>query len=232
VERYQRSLHLYRNERDGRALSVPTQLAHIYAIRQFLKWLARSNLILYNPAAEVDLPRCERRLPRHVMSAQEAEQVLSRPDLQTPLGLRDRAILETFYSTALRRKELAQLSLPDLDLARGTVMVRLGKGHRDRVVPIGERAAAWLARYLAEVRPGHAQDPAEDAVFLTREGRRMRLDALSRLVSDYVRASGIGKSGACHLFSTDFRGSLARGHCAIPLWGRGWWSPLGIMVAA
>ena len=83
----------------------------------------------------------ENRLPKYVLTAEEAEQIIQQPDVATPEGLRDRAILETFYSTGMRRMEVANLKLYDIDTDRGTVMIRQGKGKKDRVIPIGERAA-------------------------------------------------------------------------------------------
>lgn len=108
---------------------------------------------LYNPASEIELPRVERRLPRYVLTANEADRVLSQPDITTPFGIRDRAMLEVLYSTGIRRAELVHLTIYDLDAERGTIMVRLGKGRKDRMVPIGESAIAWTEKYRAEVRP-------------------------------------------------------------------------------
>ena len=99
------------------------------------------------------LPRDEQRLPRHTLSQSETEAVLVQADISTPFGLRDRAMLEILYSTGIRRAELAALELSDIDRDRKTLLIRLGKGKKDRVVPIGERALAWIDKYLAEVRP-------------------------------------------------------------------------------
>jgi integrase/recombinase XerD len=94
----------------------------------------------------------ENRLPKYVLNAEEAERVIQQPDIGRPEGLRDRAILETFYSTGMRRMELANLKLYDLDAERGTVMIRQGKGRKDRVIPIGERALLWIDKYVQEAR--------------------------------------------------------------------------------
>ena len=108
----------------------------------------------------------ERRLPKAVLTAPEVETVLAVPDVATPLGLRDRAILETFYSTGMRRKELAGLTLASLDRERGTAMIRQGKGKKDRMVPIGERALAWIDSYLEMARPSLMVGEDKDTVFL------------------------------------------------------------------
>ena len=169
-------------------------------MRALFKWLTRSNLILYNPASEMELPRLEHRLPKAVLSASEADQVLNQPDLEDPLGVRDRAILETFYSTGVRRFELIRLRLYDLDVARGTLMVRQGKGKKDRMIPIGDRATAWVDKYLVEVRPTLAFEPDDGTIFLTNEGEPFTPNRLTQLVRTYVDRADIGKRGACHLF--------------------------------
>lgn len=199
LERFQRHLFHHRKQ-DGMPLSFRSQHNRLTTIRSFFRWLARQNRILYNPASDLEMPRVERRLPRHVLSETEAELVLQQPDLQDPLGVRDRAILETFYSTGIRRFELAGLSLYDLDLERGTVMVRQGKGRRDRMVPIGERAMVWVDKYLADVRPDYAVEPDDGTLFLAKEGGPIGLHRLSEMVRDYVDRAQIGKRGSCHLW--------------------------------
>jgi integrase/recombinase XerD len=104
------------------------------------------------------------------------------------------------YSTGLRRSELARLSLFDLDPERGTLLVRQGKGKKDRMVPIGERALAWVTKYLAEVRPLLAVEPDEGYLFLRAWGGPLTPPWLSDRVRSYVQKSGVGKLGACHLF--------------------------------
>ena len=98
------------------------------------------------------------RLPVHVLSIADVEHVLNQADVTSAWGVRDRAMLETLYSTGIRRSELAALAVFDWDRARGAVTVRQGKGGRDRVVPIGDRAAAWLGKYIDEVRPSLAPE--------------------------------------------------------------------------
>ena len=107
--------------------------------------MAHRNYISDDPAAELELPRVSYKLPR-VLNKDEAERVLQQPNVDRPLGLRDRALLEVLYSTGLRRMEILKLKLYDLDKNLGLIAVREGKGKRDRIVPIGERALAWLDR--------------------------------------------------------------------------------------
>ena len=169
-------------------------------MRQFFKWLCRQNLLLSNPASDLLLPRLEKRLPKHVLTAREAESVLNQPDVTEPMGVRDRAILEVFYPTEMRRSELAHLQLFDIDAERGTVMVRMGKGKKDRMIPIGERALRWIERYSEDVRPGLVGEVEDGTLFLTNLGEAFTPNRLTQMVRGYVQGADLGKSGSCHLF--------------------------------
>ena len=199
VDRYQRHLFHYRSA-SGKPLTFRSQIAALTTLRGYFKWLARTNVLLWNPASDLELPRPETRLPKHVLTASEAERVLAQPNLFDPLGVRDRAILETLYSTGIRRREATELSLFDVDPERGTLKVRQGKGNKDRMVPLGERAVAWIGRYLQEVRPHLVVPPDAGVLFLTLDGERLGCDGLSDRVTRYVRQAELGKTGSCHLF--------------------------------
>ena len=199
LERYQRALYHLRKA-NGEPLTFRGQHARLVPIRGFFKWLARQNHLLYNPASELELPRLEHRLPKHVLTIGEAEQVLRQPDLNEPIGVRDRAILETLYSTGIRRRELMGLSLFDLDRERGTVMIRQGKVKKDRMIPIGERAIHSIDRYQNDVRPALVVGRMNSTLFLTHTGESFTPNRLTQLVRGYVRAANLGKSGSCHLF--------------------------------
>ena len=199
VERYQRWLFHYRKT-GGDPLTFRSQAQRLLAIRAFYKWAAKERKVLYNPAAELELPKVERRLPRAALTATEAEAVLAVPDVSTSVGLRDRAMLEVLYSTGIRRAELAGLHLHDIDLERRTLLVRQGKGKKDRLIPIGGRALDWIDRYLLTARPGLAAEPDDGVLFLTVDGTVFSPDRLTQLARDHVEHSGVNKQGACHLF--------------------------------
>jgi integrase/recombinase XerD len=200
LESYQRWLYHYR-KKDGEPLSFRSQSQRLLAVRAFYKWAARQRHVLHNPASEIELPRAERRLPRPALTAAEAELVLAQPDLGDPAGVRDRAMLEVFYSTGIRRSELAHLAVTDVDHERQTVLVRLGKGKKDRLIPIGERALTWVRKYLSDVRPRLAVAGDDDGtLFLSAEGTGFSLERLTQIAARYVKASGVPKTGACHLF--------------------------------
>ena len=199
LERYQRYLYTYRKE-NGEPMTIRSQHARVVPLRAFFKWLCRQNHLLYNPASELELPRLEKRLPKHILSHQEAETILNQADLSTPFGMRDRAILEVLYSTGLRRMEIANLKLHDLDSDRGTLMVRQGKGKKDRMIPIGDRAILWIEKYVEAVRPSLVGLVDDGTLFLTNLNEPFTPNRLTQLVRDYVKDSEIGKQGACHLF--------------------------------
>jgi len=199
VERYQRSLfHLRRP--DGRPLTFRSQTARLVALRAFYRWLARTHRVLINPTAELDLPTVGRWQPRSAMTVVEAEDTLAQPDVDTTEGLRDRAILEVFYSTGIRAAELAALRLYDLDNSRGTLAVNAGKGGRSRIIPIAERAVGWCEKWSLDGRPQLAVPPDNDRMFLNTRGGALTTKTLTAIARKHLDAAGIIKPGACHLF--------------------------------
>ena len=199
LESYQRQL-FYHRKANGQPLSSRSQRSRLVPIRAYFKWLARQNYILYNPASELELPRVEQRLPKTILNASEIEQVINQADLDSLSGLRDRAIMETLYSTGVRRMELVNLQIQDLDMERGTLMVRQGKGKKDRMIPIGDRAIAWIDKYLREARPELVTGQACLALFITRHGEAYTPSHLTDQIRQYVNQADLGKSGSCHLF--------------------------------
>jgi integrase/recombinase XerD len=197
LESYQRYLFHHR-KKDGMPLSFSSQHSRLTCLRVWFRWMTRRNYILHNPASEIELPRLGFHLPP-VLTEEEAERVLQQPNMADPLGVRDRAILETFYSTGIRRTELVELKLPEIDRSNELITIREGKGKKDRVVPIGARALAWMDKYLNEVRPQLVVDPDDGTLFLTAEGEPFHKNHLSALARSYVEKAQMGKSGACHL---------------------------------
>ena len=205
LERYRQHIFQYRRKTDGAPLSHQTQAKRLISVRAFFQWLARQHHLLYNPASELELPKQQQRLPRHILSVAEVEQVLNACDTTEALGLRDRAMLETLYSTGMRRAELTNLRADDLDLNRGTVFVRQGKGAKDRVVPIGERACRWVERYLFQVRPDLVDVDDDGTLFLAKHGEGMQAKQLSVIVRNAIGRANLERfadthpNAACHL---------------------------------
>ncbi len=199
LERYQRWLYHYR-KKDGEPLSVASQRAKLVPLKGFFKWLTKSGEITANPASELEYPRATRRLPMQSMTADEVERVMAQPDTSTPLGLRDRAIMEVLYGTGMRRMEVANLRIDDLDADREVVMIRQGKGRKDRLIPVGERAMHWVRRYLELSREQLVWNPLDKTLFLAKEGLPMSMATLTDTVSRHIKAAKLGKSGSCHMF--------------------------------
>jgi integrase/recombinase XerD len=199
IESYQRYLFYYR-QKDGKPLTFASQITRLTPLRVWFKWLSRQRYMMHNPASELELPRMEHRLPRTILTISEVEQVLLQPDINEPLGLRDRAMLETLYSTGIRRSELVNLKVYDLNMERGIVTIRQGKGKKDRVIPIGDRASAWVEKYLREARPRIVAEPDDYVMFLSNSGEGLGIHYMSDLVREYVDAADIGKRGSCHMF--------------------------------
>jgi integrase/recombinase XerD len=197
LERYQRYLFYYRKA-DGSPLTITMQYQYLAPLKTWFKWMSRAHHILANPASDLDLPKQPKRLPRSVPSVAEVEAILAEADPGTPQGLRDRVLLEVLYATGLRRMELPGVSVYDADLNRGLLWVRHGKGRRERVVPLGERAIAWLDKYLTEARPQLLATDT-DALFLTDYGEPVSPEYVAAKVKRYMRFAGIDKPGSTHL---------------------------------
>ena len=198
LESHQRHLWRWRKT-NGKPLGVSTQRSRLGTLKDFFSWLAKQNHITANPASELELPRPEKRLPKEPLGLQQIETVINVPDIRDPLGIRDRAMLELFYSAGIRRSELAKLQLHDLNRERQTLQIRQGKNHKDRVVPVGSRALTWLERYLDEVRPRLMLDAHQPALFLTSYGEPFNPDVLSRMVTKFIKKAEIDRPGSCHL---------------------------------
>ena len=207
LEAYQRHLYLARSQRkgasNGQPLSLRSQEVLIAALRGWCKWLTRDGHILANPASDLELPRLPRTLPRVLLSVDQVQQLMAKPDVEGLTGVRDRAMLELLYGSGMRRSELARLQVGDVDLTQGTVFIRQGKGRRDRYVPMGASAAHWLRRYCVEVRPmlvhqaQQVQPGTAWVLFLTDYGEPYGGSRLSDLVTYHLRRMGI-EHGSCH----------------------------------
>jgi integrase/recombinase XerD len=198
LESYQRWLWRC-TKANGQRLGWSTQRNRLGTLKDFFRWVTRQDVILHNPASEVELPRMEKRLPQAVLTLPEVERLLAVPDVTDPLGIRDRTMLEVFYSTGIRRTELCRIELPDVNTERRTLHVRLGKGKKDRVVPIGARALHWLEHYLQAVRPRLCLDTRTQALFLTGYGGPFNPDVVSRMVAAWLAKAGLKRKGCCHI---------------------------------
>lgn len=199
IESYQRHLFRYRKA-DGQPLSWGSQHLALKELRVYFAWLAKRNHIAFSPVADVELPRQPKTLPKAILSPEEVEQVLVNIDVTTPQGLRDRAIFETLYSTGIRRFEVCNLRLDDVQADRRALFIDQGKGKRDRYVPIGTRALTWIARYVSTVRDKLSIAEDQRTLFLTIHGKPIEPDTLTEYGHRYIESAGVDKPGACHIY--------------------------------
>ena len=172
------------------------------ALRQFYRWAVREGLCAEDPSALIDAPRVGRSLP-DALTEDEVEALLRAPDIERPLGVRDRTMLEVMYASGLRVSELVGLNLEQLGLRQGAVRV-VGKGGKERLVPLGETALDWLGRYLGDDRESLLKGKTSDAVFVTARGGGMTRQAFWQLVKKHARAAGIEKSISPHSLRHSF----------------------------
>ncbi len=170
-------------------VSARTSARRLSALRQFYAHALRAGWVRVDPTCDLASPRLGRPLPRSP-GEREVEALLAAPDLSTPEGLRDRAMLELLYATGLRVSELVGLRTDQVSLSRGLVRV-VGKGGRERLVPLGEEAAAWLERFLTEARPELLRGRPCEALFPTRRGAGMTRQAFWHRIRRHARAAGI-----------------------------------------
>ena len=199
LESYQRSVWNYR-KKNGKPLGISTQRAYLGALKYLFAWLCKQHALEANPASEIELPRSEQRLPIEALSIAEMEAILAQPNIADPLGIRDRTVMELFYSTGIRRAELVRLEIGDLNRERRLLRIRQGKGRKDRVVPVGGRAMRWLEKYLEDVRPLLTVKLEEQALFLSGYGEPFNPDVLGRKVVQYIEQADVGRKGGAHLF--------------------------------
>lgn len=191
----------------GTPLAPGTRAQYLSVVKAFFRFLERQEILLYDPASEVPLPR-RRRLPR-ALSEGAVRRLVSVPEHHTAKGQRDWAILELLYGTGLRMSECVGLDLTDLDLVHGSVLVRDGKGRKDRVVPLAGRARRALEIYLSRSRPALAGWGEDSALFLARTGKRLSAVSLRLL----VRQSGerVRVKASCHVLRHSYATHLLQG---------------------
>ena len=203
VRRYQIYLYHWMDEA-GRGRSFATQGARLSAMRSFMRDLVRTEDLAHDPASTLALPRRRHTLPRVILTKREVARLLAAPDRMTPLGRRDRAMMEVLYATGIRNAELRVLQVSDLDLARGVAEIRNGKNGKDRIVPLGRAAGAMVRDYLEETRPhllgrrGPGSAP-EDTVFLSKTGRPLLTLGVIEPVRRHARRAGLRKPVTPHV---------------------------------
>ena len=186
----------------GTPLQIRSQLELLGHVSVFCRFLVERGWLLTDPSKDLPRPKRPQRLPKAIVDPTELEQLLALPDLQTLNGYRDRVMLEVLYSTAIRREELANLCVDEIDLDSGYVFVREGKGRKDRVVPLGRSACDWMRSYLRGIRPEwprrDAKAQADRHVFLNRWGEGMTPNAVGAMVKKYAQLAALEKPVTTH----------------------------------
>jgi len=180
----------------GKVLSHSTQRKRLTCVRQFFQYLLKEDAVLFDPTSDLEFPKLNDQLPRDILTKREIGELLSEADPQSILGLRDRSMLEVLYSTGIRVSELAGLTLDDLDLRNAELKV-LGKGKKERIVPLGEVVKDYLERYLAHSRP-LLTGPDERNLFVSSRGRKFYYSNISFIVRNYGKRAGIKKHVSPH----------------------------------
>ena len=172
------------------------------SLKRLFRWLQRQNRIKVDPTLNIDTPKLPRNLPKSLTEA-DVESLLAAPDVQTPRGERDRAMLETLYASGLRVSELVTLKLPQVSQDMGVVRV-LGKGSKERLVPLGEEALAWVKRYIASARPALLSGQGSDDLFVTARGAAMTRQAFWQIIKRYALQAGLKASISPHVLRHAF----------------------------
>ncbi|MBI4509110.1 MAG: site-specific tyrosine recombinase XerD [Deltaproteobacteria bacterium] len=189
-------------ERANAGISSRSRARALSAVRGLFRFLVGERLVEADPTSSLENPRIARRLPV-VLTLDDVDRLLAAPDRTTPRGLRDAAMIETMYSTGLRVSELVKLRLDDIDQAVGVVRA-MGKGRKQRLVPMGDRARDHLAVYLSEARDSFMRRPQERALFVTRLGRPMTRQGFWKLLVGYARTAGIRSNLSPHTLRHSF----------------------------
>jgi integrase/recombinase XerD len=204
-----------RRKKDGRPFTSGAHKNAVMALKSFFHFLYRRGYLLADPAAAVEYPRIERRLPRVILTRDEALRILEAAKDKTPRGLRDRAILETLYATGIRVSELANLTPDDVDTEERLLRVLLGKGRKDRNVPLTRAAAQAIERYLIAGRSQLGGDKRARFLFLANRGGWMDPSTLSRLVQSWAKRARVKKRVTCHVFRHSVATHLLKGRADI-----------------
>lgn len=199
MDDYAEYLNAYRKEFDGLPLCPAQKRNLLTYVKIFIQYMYQKGLLETNTLQNIVLPSKGTQIPRALYSDEEMEKILAQTLLFGIKGIRDRAILETFFATGIRRGELVKLNLEDINFKIERLRVH-GKGNKERLVPISPRACEWLALYIEKVRPMFAFVVSENALFLASNGERLIPGKVSDMAANYVRRAGFNRTGACHIY--------------------------------
>lgn len=192
--------HFYQPTSRGTARGVSYQNRVLTAVKGLFKFLHEETVIARNPADALEYAREPYRLPRNILTPQESRRIIEAPDVNTVIGYRDRAILEVLYATGIRKLELMNLALSDVNLDEELLRINGGKGAKDRVVPLTAVACSFLKSYINGIRPKLLGKRASNRLFISLRGLPIARNTLGELVTKYARRARIKKHVTCHLW--------------------------------
>lgn len=201
LNEYSLWLRVHRPSRNqAKTISLHHLVHRLYGVKWFFRWLAQNMIVLADPAEDLEIPRIVRSLPRTILTQEEARRLLDAPDLRSPVGYRDKAILEVVYATGIRSGELVRLKVSDFDSKARTLMVREGKGGKDRIIPLPTTAAGYLKEYVEKVRPrmkryGKFKD--QGFMFVSYTGTPFLRNRLKEIMQRSAKAAKIEKRVNC-----------------------------------
>jgi integrase/recombinase XerD len=190
----------------GKNLNTKSIVRNLVAIRTFFRFLIQEGVLESNPVEELESPQVAKTLPE-ILTLEEIEQILEQPNLQTPLGTRDRAMLEMLYATGMRVSELTQLPIHQVNLEGGYVLL-YGKGSKERIVPLGTEAMKWVTVYLKTARGILSKGKEDPSLFINRSGKGMSRQRFWKNLKDYARRAGLHKRITPHLLRHSFASHL------------------------
>jgi len=195
----------------GQGYATATIIIKVRSLKRFFEFLESKNIIFINPMEFIQQPQRQRTLPRDILTTEEMQKILDQPNLGTMTGIRDRTVLELFYSTGIRRGELCRLTIYDADLQGGMVRINNGKGRKDRVVPLGKHAARYLREYITKVRPHHTKTNKQNrSLFVDRYGKPVSHQMVTIMIRTHAKAAGIEKKVTAHTFRHTFASHLVK----------------------
>lgn len=194
VSRYQGDLY-----NDKRELSPSSQSLRLVSLKGLFKWFERQGILFYDPTTRIELPKRARRLPRDIFKEDEIKELLSSIEIDSKLGLRDKAILELLYTSGIRSAELCNLTLFDVQKEYGTVTIKAGKGNKDRVVPVGQIAMGYLDEYIEHGRKRFKNHDKIPWLFVGLRGTKMHVPNIAPIVQKYAKRAGIKRHTCAHM---------------------------------
>lgn len=210
IETYIEGLYDHKTDK-GKPYTTGTICVKVRAVKRLFEYLETANTIFINPAESIREPQKQRSLPRNVLTRKEMNKILDQPNLGLMTGIRDRAILEVFYSTGIRLEELCRLTVFDADLQGGMLRVNKGKGGKDRVVPMGKHAVRCLREYITKARPRLTKTNRKARhLFINRYGNPSSSQVVAIMIRTFARQAKLKRKVTAHTFRHTFATDLVK----------------------